>query len=486
MTMNRSNLLISLIILSIGVFYLTTIRDGHNWGGDFSMYIHHAKNISQGIDYKNTGYIYNPSVPSWSPKAYPPVFPLFLSPIYYLFGLNLTAMKIEIVLFFLSSLIVIFLIFKNELPFQYMVPFVVIIGFNPFFWDFKDNVLSDILFLLFVYLSLLFIHRAYESYNKQRYRLLYSLFVGLLIYLSFGTRNLGVVLIPSLIIYDLIKSRRPTKFAVIASVSSILCIGLQEIILPMDSDYSERIGLFTSDLKFILSNFDRYIESLFVLWDNGYSKNLALSVIMCGLAIIGYFIRIKENITIFELFTVFYIVPIIIWPSYQGTRFLIPLIPLYIFYAFVGINKSILFQHKGTKRFVFTILILTILVSYVGKYSKTDFGPINEGIGKKETIELFDYIKRNTDKDDIFIFLKPRVLALFTGRSASVYHWPQDKQELLKYFSKIEATHLILRQAYEPYLRLFVEEYKHNFELVYTNSEFKVYRIKSNTRRSTG
>jgi len=429
------------------------------------------------MDYKDIGYIHNPSVPWWSPKACSPIFPLFLSPIYYWFGLNLAAMKVEIVLFFLSSLIVIFLIFKNELPFHYIVPFVIILGFNPYFWDFKDNILSDIPFLLFGYLCLLFIHRAYEPYNKPKYPLLYSLFVGLLIYLSFGIRNLGGVLIPSLIIYDLIKSRRPTQFAVMASLFSILFIGLQEIILPMESDYSARIDLFSLDLRLILTNFDRYIESLFVLWDNGYSKNLPLSVIICGLAIIGYLTRIKENITIFESFTVLYIIPIMIWPAYQGTRYLIPLIPLYIFYAFVGIHRSDLFQQKGTKKFVFIILVLTILISYIGKYSKTDFGPINEGIGKKKTIELFEYIKRNTDKDDIFIFLKPRVLTLFTGRSASVYHQPHNKRDLLHYFSNIGATHLVIREGYEPYLHLLVKKFQKNFELVYSNFEFKVYRI---------
>jgi len=26
------------------------------------MYIHHAKNIAEGIDYKDTGYIYNPAL----------------------------------------------------------------------------------------------------------------------------------------------------------------------------------------------------------------------------------------------------------------------------------------------------------------------------------------------------------------------------------------------------------------------------------------
>jgi len=59
--------------LFIGFIYITTIREGHNWGGDFSMYIHHAKNIAEGKSYQDTGYLYNPLNPSIGPKTYPPV-----------------------------------------------------------------------------------------------------------------------------------------------------------------------------------------------------------------------------------------------------------------------------------------------------------------------------------------------------------------------------------------------------------------------------
>lgn len=46
---------IFIIVIVVGGVYLATIREGHNWSGDFGMYIHHAKNIPEGIDYKDTG-----------------------------------------------------------------------------------------------------------------------------------------------------------------------------------------------------------------------------------------------------------------------------------------------------------------------------------------------------------------------------------------------------------------------------------------------
>src|SRR5262245_35441851 len=96
----RTLLWILLIISAVGIFYLTTIRQGHAWGDDFSMYISHSRNIVEGRPYADTGYIYNPKKVV-APKTYPPVYPLILAPVYRLWGLNLTAMKMEVVVIFL-------------------------------------------------------------------------------------------------------------------------------------------------------------------------------------------------------------------------------------------------------------------------------------------------------------------------------------------------------------------------------------------------
>ena len=94
------------VIVAMVIFYSVTIREGHNWNGDFAQFVHHAKNISEGNSYQEIHYIINPY--NWlSPINYSPVFPALLAPIYFLFGLNLTAMKLMMIAFFATSLIVI-------------------------------------------------------------------------------------------------------------------------------------------------------------------------------------------------------------------------------------------------------------------------------------------------------------------------------------------------------------------------------------------
>jgi hypothetical protein len=120
------------LIMVVGVFHLTTIRNGQEWADDFGLYIMHAKNLVEGVNYQQTGYIFNPHMPLLGPKTYPPVFPLLLSPIYLLWGLNMTAMKIEIVALFVLALIAIFLAFKDQLPRSHLILLIALIGFNPY------------------------------------------------------------------------------------------------------------------------------------------------------------------------------------------------------------------------------------------------------------------------------------------------------------------------------------------------------------------
>jgi hypothetical protein len=383
--------------------------------------------------------------------------------------------KAEIVLIFLIFLLVFYLIFRSELPFQYSAAMIALIGFNPFFWDFKDKVVSDIPFTLFVYFSLSLIHQAYQSGKLPKSQLRYAILVGLFIYLSYGTRSIGIVLIPSLLIYDIVRSRRPTRFSVTVTFLFVLFMMSQTIFLHSDGSYFDQFAI---NLKVILHNLFWYATRLSILWDNGHSRVIhgALYIIVCGLATIGYLARIRDRITIFEIFLLSYTIPVIIWPS-RSLRLLIPVMPLYIFYAFVGIKGIFDSQRKEIEKSAFAIFTVVILVSYVVKFTKVDYGPIDEGVGKKETVELFDYIIGNTEEGDVFIFRKPRVLSLFTGRSASVCHQPNDGESLWDYFHKIGATHLITGPSDPAFLELFVEEYEDDFDLVYQNSDFTVYRL---------
>ena len=466
------------IIIIIGIFNFLTIKDGHDWGGDFSMFIHHAKNIVEGVDYEDTGYIYNPNVPLLAPKTYPPVFPLLLVPIYKWFGLNFTIMKIEIVLFFLLSLFIIFLIYKDKIPFKYLIALIIIIGFNPIFFDYKNKVLSDIPFLFFTFLSIFLINKAYQSKKTWKLQILYIVMISISIYLAYGTRSLGLILIPCLIVYDIIRNKKLSIITIAITLLVGVFVVLQMVFFHSDIVY---LNLFAQlNPKVILNNILSYEDSFSSLWGNGYVHlfQVALFFILFELAIVGYVVTIKESITISHIFLPLYLVLIIFFPGFQGIRYLFPIVPLFVYYALVGVKKFNFFKRKKIELTAFIIIISAIIISYAGKYTTIDYSPIREGVTKEESVEIFNYIKENTSEEDIVIFRKPRVLSLFTGRSSSVYHEAQDDKELWNYIKEINATHLIVGILDGKFLYDFVEKYSNNFEEVYSNTDFKIYKIR--------
>ena len=163
----RHGLALSLI-LAIALFYALTIRQGHEWGDDFAMYIHHAENIAAQRPYAATGYIYNPNEASYGPIAYPPMFPSLLAPLVKLYGRNLAAMKMEEVIFFTLALLSIYGYYRRDLPWPYLFALVALIGLNPSFWEAKDSITSDIPFLFFFFLAATLIYSPFSETPSWR------------------------------------------------------------------------------------------------------------------------------------------------------------------------------------------------------------------------------------------------------------------------------------------------------------------------------
>jgi hypothetical protein len=475
------------VILSIGLFYLLTIRQGHAWGDDFSMYIHHAKNLAGGIPYGQTGYIYNPYIHLHTsyqvqigPQTYPPVVPLLLTPIYYFWGLNLGAFKVGLILTFILALVIIVRAFKDYLSPPWLTALVFILGFNPYFWQFKDNIVSDLPFLLFIYLGLFLIHRAYDS-GVARGKL-DALLVALSIYLAYGTRSIGLLLIPCLLIYDFINHRKVTAFAIQVVGFAGFFILLQNLLLHSDSSYADHLGL---SISVVAHHVMEYPKALSEFWLNGYNKPLrfGLFAFVSISSIIGYFSSLRRRIGCYEIFFAIYLTAIVVLPVYDGIRFLMPVIPLYLLYALVGL-KEIFSGRERVGVPVFASLMVAVVITYVGQYTKLEFGPIREGIIKSEAQQFFEYVRGRTGENDTFVFRKPRALALFTGRNASAWHQPPDDQNLWDYFRKINATYLVLGPAgIEPedqeYISRFIGRNGDRLEKVYSNMDFEVYRIKT-------
>ncbi len=479
-------LCVAAIILGTGVLHLATIRDGHSWGGDFSFYIHHAKNIAEGVDYTDTGFVYNPYYRHLSPDSFPPVFPLMLAPIYKMRGLDLNAMKVEIILTFLAALVILFLVFKSELPGWPVVAMVAVIALNPWFWQFKDEVLSDIPFLLFTYLAILWMRRYHTAHEAGKARLIDAVLAGVFVCAAYGTRSLGLVLVPCVIAHDLLRYRKITRLSAVVTIMFAAALLSQSLLLRSESSYIATMGF---SIEAILYRLILDTRPISVLWDNGYAgqpgEMLAslLAMVMVILGMVGYVTRLRKKITLLELFAPMYLLPLMLAPAVYGTRYIMPLIPLNIFYVFVAITEPAVMRDNKLVKPVFITLIVAIMATYAARYTTLDYGPIREGVAKDTSVELFDFIEANTDPNDVIVFRKPRVLSLYTDRPASVYHIvsPLNYDHLWNYIVDIEAKYIISGQPFledRGWLNPFIREYGRDVDEIFTNADFAVYRIK--------
>jgi hypothetical protein len=466
-----------LLVLLIGVFYLSTLRAGQSWDDDFAMYIHHAKNIATGTSYGRTGYIYDTQAAAYGPRTYPPVFPLLLAGVYKVFGLNLTAMKVEIVFLFLAALLAMALVFSSGLASRALLILLALVGFSPFLWNMKESIVSTLPFLFFLYLALGMIHRMEEENRLDTY--LAGVLPGIVIYLAYGTRTVGVCLIGALWLRDLVRLRKLSRFSIVATMVFAVGWALQMYFVRGVGSYFDQFR----GMPALLSHALTLANSASLLWDNGYSKllRIAVLVVFSIVAVLGYGWRLRSKVTILETFSVTYILALLLWPTPE-VEHIAPLVPLYFFYLLIGLDVVARPPRSIAMLTVFGAIAVSI---YFAKYSTMKFGPLS-GVEDANAQNLFQYVSTRTKPSDVIVFRRARALSLFTDRSSATYHATRNDGELWNYLCSVHADYIIdgtpdlldpPKGASSTFLRDFLARNSEKLQQTYVNPEFNVYRI---------
>ena len=473
---NRAALL-ALVVVGLAIFYQLTLREGHDWGGDFAMYLQHARNIAQGRPYAETGHVVDHSIAvGVGPPSYPPLFPLALAPTFALQGgLDWAMLKATVVLFFALFLLAVYPVIRRRLGDARALIVLLLIGLSPYFWGIKDQVLSDIPFALLVYVSLFLAEGAYDEKASLRRRIGLTLATGLAVYLATATRALGVTLIASLIIFEVLRTRRPPVQALAVTALALALQWVQRLAMGSTGGYAQS---WRFDALAIVERVFAYpVELKFLFW-NGYVNGVAVAValIITALAIYGYVTCLRRRITLLEVFVVVYLGPVVLWPMRPNIRFMIPLVPLYFYYAFVGAER--LRSRMSTRTASWATVSLAVLIagSYVAGYTRAERGRLREGIHDPEAVALFQYVAGHSAPRDLYIFFKPRVLSFFSGARSAVSYYPTEDAALWEYYGRVGATHVIERLG-DASSEALVAGHADAFIMVYENADFRVYRI---------
>lgn len=478
-----SSLFISLILL----FYLANLKGGHGWDGDFSMYIMNAQNILSGAPYAQTKYLYNVDTSYYGPKAYPPIFPLMLVPVLAVWGVNLKALKIVgivcfgLLLFYLNRRIL-----PEDFPPLSRLLYILIIGFYPLFFIQADSIYSDFPFLLFSTIALKRINDQLKPSQERESQWFQACLTGLIIYLAYGTRTVGISLLPVVLVLDLWRNKRISVSTVLTLGTTIFLIVLQSMMIPEIGSYLDQLPksfqeVFFQVIKSLLYYFTMFVN---IFWFDNYVLMDIVFLVFFEFSLIGLFTRLKRGITSIELFCLFYLGVLCIWPSYQSVRFLYPIIPFYVLFSLEGFQRIV--EKLNKLSWLSKTLPVLLLFCVTFYYSTVYVGLVPRGISeleKSETQELFQFVRSKTGPDDVIAFFKPRVLALFTDRTSVAVAVPPPGGDTLGRMQALGVNYVIVRVNYPVEYQLeyqqqmiqFISENPADFDLVYANPEFRMY-----------
>jgi hypothetical protein len=427
------------------------MANGHVWGDDYAAYISQAKSIVEGtIDeliainkhrVENSTLWIGPVVSPWG-------LSLLLSPIYYLFGLDIHVMKIYLVFFFLTSILAFFLLFKDTLSNAQNLLLVTVFGLNPWFFDYRDNVFSDMPYVFFSLLTLLFIKR-FVMLNKIWISELtgYGL-IGFFIFFSSFIRPFGFLLLPTLLCAQYFYRKGSFKdfifsgpgkftpyiiFITLTAISSWIFSG-ESITGHSAKLFNEiRPGSIFFNIKYYTIVPARYFPYLFVKYNVfglGYDKiHLIVYTVILLLVFYGMIQNRKEDY-IYILYILFNIMLVIFFPP-RAPQYIMPIFPFFVYFLFAGLKGiSLSFDLSGKCRFaninasyLFGIALILVSLLYVSHnayksiiFNKT--GGVIDGPYSPDSIEMFNYIKEHTGTDDAIIFHKPRAMILYTDRKS--------------------------------------------------------------------
>jgi hypothetical protein len=421
----RNPLLIIILLLSmvIGSSHLTR---GHEWGDDFASYIMQAKSI---LDGKMQDFVQHNSIAIYQsssqigPVAYPWGYPLILTPVYAVKGISPLALKLPGLFFFAGFLICFYLMMRTRLPRTESLLLVSLFAFNPMLIDFLDQILSDIPFLFFSTLALFLMTK-----EKKRSALDYVLLGGVLAF-AFFIRTTGILLLTSFLAVELLKlwKYRTNRQIIIDIFRQIFIVGITfgllwliySLIFPGGSEsYFDQLRGFR--LQTALRFFNDYLQLFSVFFGNSITW-IYLYDFLFIFFLIGLWLRRNDETTLIVFFSL-WMLTLVIWPIWQGPRFIFPLLPIFIYFTFQGM-KSVInklpeqYHQPGQSVFYgFCILIAGIFLftsstsAYVNlRNNRSINGPFDP-----YSIQVYDYIKEKTPSDSIIVFFKPRAMRLMT------------------------------------------------------------------------
>jgi 4-amino-4-deoxy-L-arabinose transferase-like glycosyltransferase len=462
------------LVAIIASAYFFGLTPGHVFAqDDFAAYVMQAANLVEHRRYTDIRYVPNPEAPWVSPaNGYPPVYPLLLVPVYWLRGLDLRAMKMATVFTFAIFLAAFAKWVRPMVSPRLRLVAVLLVGLSPAFWNYRDLISSEFPYLMFSFLALLAIRRG-SDVGRGWQQAGWALLAALLLYASYGTRTIGIALPGALLCAQLMRQRKPARFVMLVLGVFAGFTMVQSVLLTSPRGYMAVAHFSTTS---VLDNVASYAKSLSHAWESGFSQaaQVGLTVVFSGFAAFAFWKRIREG-SLEAFYVVIYLGILIAWGAQIGVRGLLPVLPIYLTYMVLGITEAIEGWKKPKARALVAAVAVCMAITYFGGLRQRPWQAALANVNDTSAQELFTFLRSQTQPSDLLLFSKPRSLALFSGRAVGSLGVEEPAGESVR-FVRENGVRFVIQSSWTPaaYDQLLASG---QFELVFGNGDFRVYRV---------
>lgn len=481
---------IYILIIALIPLLFIYVGDSYDWEGDTALMLRQAENISKGLPFYESDFIYNSEYPVLSPPYYPPITPLMLSGVYHFFGHDIHAyLVLESILYFLFGILV-FLFTRRYLKDWMSIIITILLLYNQYVFRVKLEIMSDVPFAFLV--MLFFVLLRFDS--KRRF--LNFAIAGIVGALAIQTRSIGYALPLTVLgavffkwVFSGFSWKDNKKFffdlgIVFASMMTTLFI-LKLLFNPPLDGVSIYSSIFSSlSLDIILQNLKLYallFADVMISPLNGWGiLSVVARIMLLIVMVIGLFKIDYQRFILPMLFAAIYMAVLIVYP-YQsaGVRFYIPILPFLIIVFVSGFQFLItLVSRKKLKTAIVVVFLLGEMVIAIKGHYYFNVYKNPSALTTETTLEGFDNIKKLTNETDIIETSFPRIVAFYTGRKSYSSGRYATYSQYINNRNRFGATYFLHSKKYSYKSESLLMEKKSELVLIWQNEEYQLFQFK--------
>lgn len=196
------------------------------------------------------------------------------------------------------------------------------------------------------------------------------------------------------------------------------------------------------------------------LAERGGGLQWTLSLLACALMLAGYYLAVRERVTLAELSLPFSVAIVLAWP-FPPYRFLLPLLPLLLLYFLEGTKLIAYLNHRlsdeeegsvwGTLNGIAILLLLLCLIGN-GTYLTRSFAesPSARPLFSRvfaEQAAILKWTAENVAKNETIVTQNPGLVHLYTGNRTTTFDNPEANWALwnqlgVRYYVQLSPTRL--------------------------------------------